>query len=151
MQPWLVPVKIEGTEVVQFTDGYYGKTTLMDKDGQPKSSAKRILPKSSAKRILQAVVAISEGQAEKVLIVTWKHLAEYLIEEQKSGRMDQAIAIAWFSGIEGVNQYESREVAIIIGTPSVSVDNVVEMAYALWASDPIGYKTVSYLAAVPLL
>lgn len=135
-------MKMEGTEVVQFTDGYYSKTTLMDKDGQPKSSAKRIL---------QAVVAISEGQAEKVLIVTWKHLAEYLIEEQKSGRMNQAIAIAWFSGIEGVNQYESREVAIIIGTPSVSVDNVVEMAYALWASDPIGYKTASYLAAVPLL
>ena len=123
---------MERTEVVQFTDGYYGKTTLMDKDGQPKSSAKRIL---------QAVVAISEGQAEKVLIVTWKHLAEYLIEEQKSGQMDQAIAIAWFSGIEGVNQYESREVPMIIGTPSVSVDNVVEMAYALWASDPVPLDT----------
>jgi len=127
VQSWSVPIKMVGTEVTQFSDGYFGKVTLMDKGGQPKSSARRIL---------QGVKTITEGQAEKVLIVTWKKLAEYLIGEQKNGRMDQDIAVAWFGGIEGVNQYESREVAIIIGTPSVPADDLVEMAHALWASDP---------------
>ena len=132
VQSWSVPIKLAGTEVIQFTDGYYGITTLMDKDGQPKSSAKRIL---------QGVKKITEGQAEKVLIVTWKKLAEYLTEEQQSGRLDQDIAVAWFGGIEGVNQYESREVAIIIGTPSVAADDLVEMAHAIWASDPVPLDT----------
>ena len=35
VQSWSVPVKMEGTEVIQFTDGYYGKTTLMDKMVSP--------------------------------------------------------------------------------------------------------------------
>jgi len=62
-------------------------------------------------------------------------LAEWLITQQESRKFDNRVAIAWYGGIEGLNVYQHLEQAILIGTPTAPVDDIIEMGHAIWAND----------------
>lgn len=122
---WHVPIPLESTPIVQITDGYFGITTLMNQQ------------KRAFLRIMEAVNRLIVGHEANTLIVTWKVLAEDLIALQEQGTFDARVAIAWYGAIEGLNAYENRTQAILIGAPTAKVEDIVEMGHAIWANDPI--------------
>jgi hypothetical protein len=128
VKQWRVPLKMASDEVIQVIDGQYGITTLWNKSENA--------PKKAVMRLMKAVNRITTGKESETLIVTWKALAQYLIALQQQGEFDSRAAIAWYGAIEGINTYEDRTQAILIGTPSPQKDDIIEMGQAIWANDP---------------
>lgn len=125
---WNVPLKLEQTEIIQTTDGYYGITTLWNKQESQ--------PKGTFNRMVTAVNRLIAGKEAETLIVTWKLLADHLIDWQAQGKLDTRVAVAWYGGIEGLNAFEDRKQVILLGTPTAPVEDIVEMGQAIWANDP---------------
>lgn len=125
---WSIPLKLAAENIIQVTDGQYGITTLWDKQEDT--------PKKALIRLVRAVEALVEGQEAEALIVTWKRIAGWLIAKQEHGELDSRISIAWYGAIEGLNAYEDKKQVFLIGTPTPPVDDIVEMAQAIWVDDP---------------
>ncbi|MEK9135658.1 MAG: hypothetical protein AAB393_00940, partial [Bacteroidota bacterium] len=131
---WTAPLKLEQTEIIQITDGYYGITTLCNE--QKSQNKKKAQPKRAFQRMMEVVNRIIAGKEAETLLVTWKVLAEDLIDWQAQGKLDARVAVAWYGGIEGLNAFEDRKQVILLGTPTAPVEDIVEMGQAIWANDP---------------
>jgi Domain of unknown function (DUF3854) len=135
VEAWESAIALDA-DITQLVDGSYGITSLWNrKTKQPKSSLKRLLN--------QVVFPLVRQNPGDVLIVTWKRVADYLRSLQEQGELSPSVAIEHYGNIEGSNEHEQRKIAILLGTPQVSPDELEEMAHALFQNDeePISMET----------
>jgi len=115
-----LPIRANISQVI---NGAYGKLSLWKK-GQPTTTLNRILQR--------VILPRSQQEPEQLLILTWKVVAKHLLQLQAEGLIPKEVAIDHFGNLAGSNQYEQRKRAIIIGRPALSLDQLEQLANALY-------------------
>jgi len=133
LQAWTIPMAIDA-EVTQIVDGYYGITTMWKK--KAKSEGGGIPKKTLEKRLIPAAKNIAEQDPEGTVIITWKLIHQYIEKLQKEGKFDNRVVIDHFGNVRGSGEYEQKRQVIIIGAPSIQVEELLQMANCIWHDDP---------------
>jgi hypothetical protein len=130
---WTQPCAIDA-EVIQIVDGYYGITTMWKK--KAKSEGGGIPKKTLEKRIIPAAKNIASQDPEGTVIITWKLIHQYIEKLQKEGKFDNRVVIDHFGNVRGSGEYEHKRQVIIIGAPSIRVEDLLQIANCIWHDDP---------------
>lgn len=132
---WSAPIA-PNVQVNQMVDGVYGITSLWD---STKSKPKPTLLNLMEKVILPAC----QYQPEQLLIVSWKKVADYLRRLQAEGEISAEVGIEHYGNLRGSNLHQHRRRCILLGTPSVSPNDVEETVNALFvdSEEPISMET----------
>ena len=126
IETWTAPLQPD-VEVITITDGSYGITTLFDKAGRK--------PKKSCYRLLQLTNQIVEQAPKDTVIFTWKAIEGVIRQMQANGEFNTQVEIDHYGNLESKNTYEHKKTAILIGTPTPSAENIIELASAIWVND----------------
>jgi hypothetical protein len=132
LQAWTIPMAIDA-EVIQIVDGYYGITTMWRK--KAKSEGGGIPKKTLEKRLIPAAKNIAAQDPEGTLIITWKLIHQYIENLQKEGKFDNRVVVDHFGNVRGSGEYEHKRQVIIIGAPSIQVENILQIANCIWHDD----------------
>jgi len=127
IETWTAPLHPE-VEVIQITDGSYGITTLFDKAGKK--------PKRAYYRLAQLTNQIAEQSPSDTVIFTWKAIEEVIRQQQANGEFNTQVEIDHYGNLESKNTYNDKRTAILIGTPTPSPDDIIELANAIWVDSP---------------
>jgi hypothetical protein len=133
LQAWTIPMAMDA-EVIQIVDGYYGITTMWKK--KAKSEGGGIPKRTLEKRLIPAAKNIASQDPEGTLIITWKLIHQYIEKLQKEGKFDNRVVIDHFGNVRGTGEYEHKRQVIIIGAPSIQVEDLLQIANCIWHDDP---------------
>jgi hypothetical protein len=133
LQAWTIPMAMDA-EVIQIVDGYYGITTMWKK--KAKSEGGGIPKRTLEKRLIPAAQNIAEKDPEGTVIITWKLIHQYIEKLQKEGKFDNRVALSHFGSVRGSGEYEHKRQVIIIGAPSIQVEDLLQIANCIWHDDP---------------
>ena len=132
---WSAPISPK-VQISQMVDGVYGITSLWD--------SKNSKPKPTLLKLMQKVIwPECQYQPEQLLIVSWKKVADYLRKLQAEGEISAEIGIEHYGNLKGTNRHQHRKRCILLGTPSVSPNDVEETVNALFvdSEEPISMET----------
>jgi len=130
---WTLPMAMDA-EVIQIVDGYYGITTMWKK--KAKSEGGGIPKRTLEKRLIPAAKNIASQDPEGTLIITWKLIHQYIEKLQKEGKFDNRVVVDHFGNVRGSGEYEQKRQVIIIGAPSIQVEDLLQIANCIWHDDP---------------
>ncbi len=130
---WTIPMAIDA-EVIQIVDGYYGITTMWKK--KAKSEGGGIPKKTLEKRLIPAAKNIASQDPEGTLIITWKLIHQHIEKLQKEDKFDNKVVVDHFGNVRGSGEYENKRQVIIIGAPSIRVEDLLQIANCIWHDDP---------------
>ena len=133
IEAWTMQVALDA-EVIQIVDGYYGITTMWKK--KAKSEGGGIPKKTLEKRLIPAAKNIASQDPEGTLIITWKLIHQHIEKLQKEGKFDKRIVVDHFGNVRGSGEYEHKRQVIIIGAPSIQVEDLLQIANCIWHDDP---------------
>lgn len=133
IEAWTIPMAIDA-EVIQIVDGYYGITTMWKK--KAKSEGGGIPKKTLEKRLIPAAKNIASQDPEGTLIITWKLIHQHIGKLQKEGKFDNRVVVDHFGNVRGSGEYEHKRQVIIIGAPSIQVEDLLQIANCIWHDDP---------------
>jgi hypothetical protein len=132
LEAWTMPTAYD-VEVIQIVDGYYGIMTMWEKKFRDEGGG---LPRRALLRLIEAAANIAAQDPEGTLIITWKLIHQHIEKLQKEYKFDCRVALDHFGNIEGTNRHENKRQVIIIGTPSIRPDELLQMAHCIWHDDP---------------
>jgi hypothetical protein len=130
---WTIPMAMDA-EVIQIVDGYYGITTMWKK--RVKSEGGGIPKRTLEKRLIPAAKNIAAQDPEGTVIITWKLIHQYIEKLQAEGKFDRRIVVDHFGNVRGSGEYEHKRQVIIIGAPSIQVEDLLQIANCIWHDDP---------------
>lgn len=133
LQAWTIPMAMDA-EVIQIVDGYYGITTMWKK--KAKSEGGGIPKKTLEKRLIPAAKNIASQDPEGTVIITWKLIHQHIEKLQKEGKFDNRVVVDHFGNVRGSGEYEHKRQVIIIGAPSIQVEDLLQIANCIWHDDP---------------
>jgi len=131
LEAWTMPTAAD-VEVIQIVDGYYGIMTMWEKKFRDEGGG---LPRRALLRLIEAAANIAAQDPEGTLIITWKLIHQHIEKLQKEDKFDCRVALDHFGNIEGTNRHENKRQVIIIGTPSIRPDELLQMAHCIWHDD----------------
>jgi hypothetical protein len=133
LQAWTIPMAMDA-EVIQIVDGYYGITTMWKKRANKEGGG--IPKKTLEKRLIPAAKNIASQDPEGTVIITWKLIRQYIEKLQAEGKFDRRIVVDHFGNVRGSGEYEHKRQVIIIGAPSIQVEDLLQIANCIWHDDP---------------
>lgn len=127
---WEIPMQPD-VEVIQITDGAYGKTTLTN----PKSTA--------GENLIKLANQIASEAPDDTVIFTWQDIETVIREKQAAGEFPMQVEIDHYGNLEGKNDYEDKQTVILLGTPTPNPKDMIELAAAIWRDDtPLDTETI---------
>lgn len=133
LQAWTIPMAMDA-EVIQIVDGYYGITTMWKK--RAKAEGGGFPKKTLEKRLIPAASNIAAQDPDGTLIITWNLIHQYIEKLQKEGTFDNRVVVDHFGNVRGSGEYEHKRQVIIIGAPSIQVEDLLQIANCIWHDDP---------------